>query len=99
MNKFDILGIILSCISSIGNSAILLKISEYNSELKELNVVMACAFAICNIYTIYNHRKVIESDDLDYFNPSGEPAECPNDDFSSHHIIVPSSSFFVDEED
>lgn len=104
MNSFDIFAIILSCISSIGNSSILLKISNYNSELKELNVFLACMFAICNIYTIYKNIKPRE-DDLSYFNPSGEPENSPSDDIGIYipqnndsNYLVPSSSFFVDEE-
>lgn len=105
MNSFDIFSILLTCISSIGNSSILLKISNYNSELKELNVFLACIFAICNIYTIYKHRKKEEGDELSYFNPSNEPESSPNDDIGIYipqnnesNYLVPSSSFFVDEE-
>jgi hypothetical protein len=103
MNTFDIFAIVLSCISSIGNSSILLKSGNYNSELKELNVFLACVFAICNIYTIYKNRKP-EPDELSYFNPSNEPDDNPNDESiyipqtNDLNYLVPSSSFFVDEE-
>ncbi len=89
MNK---LAVLLSCISSIGNSIIVYKLSSYNPEIMELNIFFSCVFAVINIYGIY---KETERDELTTIDTSNEPTDAPGDNLGRYITVDTTSSMFL----
>lgn len=93
MNK---LALLLSCISSIGNSIIVYKLSSFNTEITELNIFFSCVFAAINMYSMYTPR-----DEMATFDTSNEPANAPGDNLGSYITVDTTTSMFyvpTDEE-
>lgn len=93
MNK---LAVLLSCISSIGNSIIVYKLSSFNTEITELNIFFSCVFAVINIYSMYTPR-----DEMATFDTSNEPVNAPGDNLGSYITVDTTTSMFyvpTDEE-
>jgi len=89
MNK---LAVLLSCISSIGNSIIVYKLSSYNPEIMELNIFFSCIFAVINIYSIY---KETVTDELARIDTSNEPTDAPGDNLGRYITVDTTSSMFL----
>ncbi len=89
MNK---LAVLLSCISSIGNSIIVYKLSSFNTEITELNIFFSCIFAVINIYCIY---KETVTDELARIDTSNEPANAPGDNLGRYITVDTTSSMFL----
>ena len=93
MNK---LAVLLSCISSIGNSIIVYKLSSFNAEITELNIFFSCVFAAINIYSMYTPR-----DEMATFDTSNEPVNAPGDNLGNYITVDTTTSMFyvpTDEE-
>ena len=93
MNK---LALLLSCISSIGNSIIVYKLSSFNAEITELNIFFSCVFAAINIYSMYTPR-----DEMETFDTSNEPVNAPGDNLGNYITVDTTTSMFyvpTDEE-
>lgn len=89
MNK---LAVLLSCISSIGNSIIVYKLSSFNTEITELNIFFSCIFAVINIYYIYNETV---TDELSRIDTSNEPTNAPGDNLGRYITVDTTSSMFL----
>lgn len=93
MNKLSVL---LSCISSIGNSIIVYKLSSFNPEITELNIFFSCVFAAINMYSMYT-----PIDEMATFDTSNEPANAPGDNLGRYITVDTTTSMFyvpTDEE-
>ena len=93
MNK---LALLLSCISSIGNSIIVYKLSSFNTEITELNIFFSCVFAVINIYSMHTPR-----DEMSTFDTSNEPVNAPGDNLGTYITVDTTTSMFyvpTDEE-
>ncbi len=88
----NMLAVLLSCISSIGNAIIVLETTSFSPEIKELNVFFACVFAVFNMYEIYKEGREDEHNRIDVSN---EPTHAPGDDLGNYITVDTTTSMFL----